>query len=195
MWYAVLIAAIILVDQVTKIIVAALSGVANTDFGGSKHVGTIIKGFIEIEYAENDQGMMGLARFISISPDVLNVIFICVTVAVLVGICIFLHFAKKRGKWINVTLSLVIAGAIGNLIDRCITTYVRDFIHVYIFGDAFPFIFNVSDMALVIGAVMLIIYVLFMGDDAVFRSKKSKEKRAEQKKAAETSANSGGENA
>ena len=122
--------------------------------------------------------------------------FLAITGIACAAMLYFLIKERKRLHFMmTFSIALLLSGAIGNLIDRCITTYVRDFIHVYIFGDAFPFIFNVADMALVIGAVMLIIYVLFMGDDAVFGSKKSKEKRAEQKKAAETSANSGGENA
>ena len=190
MWYGFLIVAVILLDQVTKICVAALSGVAapcgevGVAASQSQKIGSVVKGFIEIEYAENYNGMMGIfARFGNI-----NIAFIVVTVIILIGICIYLHFAKNRGKWINVTLSLVIAGAIGNLIDRLITQYVRDFIHVYLFGDIFPFIFNIADVSLVIGAIMLIIYVLFMGDEAVFRSKASKEKRKaarQAKKAAE----------
>ena len=66
-------------------------------------------------------------------------------------------------------------GAVGNLIDRIITEYVRDFIHIIIkIGgkEIFPYVFNVADVALVIGAIMLVIYILFIGKDAVFRRKK-----------------------
>ena len=149
----------------------------------------LINGILEFNYLENRGaafGMMQGGKWF----------FLAITGIACAAMLYFLIKERKRLHFMmTFSLALLLSGAIGNLIDRCITTYVRDFIHVYIFGDAFPFIFNVADMALVIGAIMLIIYVLFMGDDAVFRSKKSKEKRAEQKKAAETSANSGGENA
>lgn len=178
MWYAVIATILILADQLTKIYVAALSGIAAApgEIGiaasNGKSIGWLIKDFIGIEYCENHNGMMGLfARF----GDV-NLIFIITTIVIIVAISLFLLISKNRSKWLRTTLTFIIAGAIGNLIDRILTVYVRDFIHVYIFGDAFPFVFNVADAVLVVGAIMLIIYVLFMGNDAIFKSKKNKAK-------------------
>lgn len=195
MWYAVIATILILADQLTKIYVAALSGVAAApgEIGiaasNGKSIGWLVKDFIGIEYCENYNGMMGLfARF----GDV-NLIFIIVTIVIIVAISLFLLFSKNRSKWLRTTLTFIIAGAIGNLIDRVLTVYVRDFIHVYIFGDAFPFVFNVADAVLVVGAIMLIIYVLFMGDDAVFRS--SKKKTAKSDSLASATAESGEVNA
>ena len=73
------------------------------------------------------------------------------------------------------TLALILSGAIGNFIDRMTLTYVRDMIHVIIDfgkGEIFPYIFNVADMALVVGAIMLIVHLLFLDKDALFRSHK-----------------------
>lgn len=58
-------------------------------------------------------------------------------------------------------LSLVLGGAIGNLIDRARLGYVTDFFQVW-FGDwAFPS-FNVADAAITVGAAFLIIDALFL---------------------------------
>ena len=119
--------------------------------------------------------MMGIFAFLRGS----NVIFIVATFLVLAGIIAYMIISKNKSKWLNVSLMLVIGGAVGNLIDRIVTVYVRDFIHVIIkIGgkEVFPFIFNVADMALVVGAIMLIIYILFLGKDAVFPIKKKTEK-------------------
>ena len=112
--------------------------------------------------------------------------FLAITGIACAAMLYFLIKERKRLHFMmTFSLALLLSGAIGNLIDRCITTYVRDFIHVYIFGDAFPFIFNVADMALMIGAIMLVVHLLFLDKDAVFRSskKKKKEEGGEEEKA------------
>lgn len=55
---------------------------------------------------------------------------------------------------------LTFAGMAGNLIDRVMYGYVRDFIDVVIFNYNFP-IFNVADMAVVIGVILIIIEIVF----------------------------------
>jgi len=58
-------------------------------------------------------------------------------------------------------LSLVLGGAIGNLIDRARLGYVTDFIQVWFGSWAFPS-FNVADSAISVGAALLIIDALFL---------------------------------
>ena len=53
---------------------------------------------------------------------------------------------------------MVLSGAIGNLIDRIVFGYVRDFIGFNIFGYSFP-IFNVADMAITIGIGLVVLEV------------------------------------
>lgn len=62
-------------------------------------------------------------------------------------------------KMMRISLSLMIAGAAGNLIDRLFLNYVRDFLHFYPFGYDFP-VFNVADMCLTIGVCLLILQTL-----------------------------------
>ena len=171
MWYIVIFTAALILDQVTKIAVAAYSGVAG-EVVGSKHLFWLIKDFIEITYSENRNGAMGLFGGVKFR----QIGFIVATVIILGGIAAYLIFSKKKRKpWLNVTLSLITSGAIGNFIDRLTTVYVRDFIHVIIpIGknkDIFPYIFNVADMALVVGSIMLVVYLFFIDDDAIFKKK------------------------
>jgi len=66
-----------------------------------------------------------------------------------------------RSDWHNaLPLSLVIGGALGNLIDRLRFGQVTDFIDVY-WGDAHFPAFNVADSAITVGAVLLIWFGLF----------------------------------
>ena len=67
----------------------------------------------------------------------------------------------KRNGWLALALSLVLGGAIGNLLDRVNHGYVVDFILLHYSGWTFP-AFNIADMAITIGAIMLIIDSLFL---------------------------------
>jgi len=62
-------------------------------------------------------------------------------------------------------LALVMAGAIGNVIDRVLLGSVVDFIQVWIGGWPFPS-FNVADSAITVGAGFLIIDALFLSGGA-----------------------------
>jgi len=69
---------------------------------------------------------------------------------------------KGRG-WLAVALSLVVGGAIGNVIDRIWLGYVVDFLSVHYNDWYFP-AFNVADSAISVGAVILLIESL-LGED------------------------------
>ena len=178
MWYLVLFFFALLADQVTKLLVSYYAG-------GQANVTvlTLVDNFLEITYCENRDGMMGIFNNL-ISREY---IFLISTGAILLGLFIYLGVSKNRGKWRNTTMTLILAGAFGNLIDRIIHftdgAFVRDMIHVIIdIGgkEYFPYIFNVADMALVIGAIMLLLDLMFIDKDAIFRFKK-KDKKTEVK--------------
>ena len=88
--------------------------------------------------------------------------FIVLAVAVSGGILAWLWQSRRDGPFVLVAgLSLVLGGAVGNLIDRARLGYVTDFIQVW-FGDwAFPS-FNVADSAITVGAAFLIIDAVFL---------------------------------
>ncbi len=89
------------------------------------------------------------------------VFFVLIT---LVALAVFIYWAKdnafKTKPFYSIALVLLIAGTIGNFIDRVRFRYVIDFIDVYIFTYDFP-IFNVADMALTIGVALFAIDLVF----------------------------------
>nr|WP_263313573.1 signal peptidase II [Mammaliicoccus sp. Marseille-Q6498] len=91
-------------------------------------------------------------------------LFYIVTVVVLVILVMFFKNEGYGKPLIQLGLSLLIAGSIGNFIDRLFRGEVVDFVDTYIFGYNFP-IFNVADAALTIGVVVLIIVILFDGKE------------------------------
>ena len=73
----------------------------------------------------------------------------------------------------NVTFGFLIAGCVGNLFDRLVFGYVRDFIQ-FDFWKTFP-VFNFADVALVFGVVMFLIYLI------TYFTKQSKKQKVEDK--------------
>ncbi len=64
---------------------------------------------------------------------------------------------KDRQRWLPAALSLILGGAIGNVIDRLLWGHVIDFIQVYYGNWHFP-AFNLADSAITCGAVMLLLH-------------------------------------
>ena len=89
---------------------------------------------------------------------------ILVSIVMVIALLIFNHFVKNKNKFYCVGFGLVIGGALGNMIDRIMLSYVRDFIFLD-FWPTFP-TFNIADSCLCIGAVMLAIFILFMSAGA-----------------------------
>lgn len=85
-----------------------------------------------------------------------NAFFIALSFAAIAFISVLLI----RGKDGLIGLSLILAGAAGNLIDRLIYGYVRDFVDVAIGQYHWP-AFNVADSALSIGIAILLVTALF----------------------------------
>lgn len=84
--------------------------------------------------------------------------FYIVTIFVIVFLLYYLYTEAKDNKILGIILSIVLAGTIGNFIDRLIFQYVIDMIKVEFIN--FP-IFNVADMFLTVGVVVLMIYTIY----------------------------------
>jgi signal peptidase II len=63
---------------------------------------------------------------------------------------------QSRDRWIHVAGALVLGGAVGNFGDRLLNGGVTDFIYVHFF----PYIFNVADIFISIGGVLLVARML-----------------------------------
>lgn len=85
-------------------------------------------------------------------------LFYVATVAVVAVIIYMIQTQLEGSRWYGTALGLILGGAIGNFIDRLLEGAVVDFIDVYIFTYNFP-IFNVADISLVTGVIMVIIHV------------------------------------
>ena len=76
--------------------------------------------------------------------------------AVSVGLIVWLWRLKPGDSWLAAALALILAGAVGNLIDRAWLGQVIDFIQVYYDRWYFP-VFNIADISINIGAALLVV--------------------------------------
>jgi signal peptidase II len=83
-----------------------------------------------------------------------------IALGVSVGLVVWLRGTERKEWRIAVPLTLIIGGAIGNVIDRLRLGYVIDFIDVY-YGESHWPAFNIADSAISVGAVGLILISLF----------------------------------
>jgi len=144
MLFFIIIAAVLIVaDQLVKAWI-----VANIALGESV---SLVKNFFSLTYYQNTgaawsmlEGQMGFFTIVTI---------------IAVGVCGYLLYKNRHGaKLYSLGLSLVLAGALGNFIDRVRLGYVVDMFQTDFVS--FP-IFNVADSCLVIGVILIFIYILF----------------------------------
>jgi signal peptidase II len=160
-FYFFLILLILLADQSTKIIISnTIASPTNNKIEGSeKKVDKIvvIPGFFDLIHIHNRGAIFGFFSQ-SEKPSV----YIVLTVASLLALVLVVYYFFKTPsseKAMKISLSLILGGALGNLIDRVIRGYVIDFADFYVGRLHWP-AFNVADSCITIGALLLIFVLL-----------------------------------
>lgn len=135
----------VILDRVTKI------WALNRLYSGKEIV--VIKDFFSFAYLENRGAAFGILQN--------KIIFlVIITLVVIIGIVYFLIKYKPKSKVLRISLALIISGALGNLIDRVFYNFVVDFILLH-YKDVYYYpTFNVADMLVVVGTILLAIYLI-----------------------------------
>lgn len=134
-------------DQVSKHIVAT-----------SVEVGElipIIDKFFYITYHTNTGAAWGIMQ---------GKLYILIPITITFSIAMIYILFKTKDKLLKLALALVLGGALGNLIDRVIKGGVTDFLDFYFGSYNFP-TFNVADIFIVIGTILLGIYIIVYGKE------------------------------
>ena len=153
---AAVIAVVLVIDLLTKALIENLAMERMPEGGTQCQLTTVIEGFFYITYIRNT----GAAWSIGGGSDVFMTVVIVLTfVAVAVILAVIYFPDKRKNLYFVVGLALIAGGAVGNLVDRLMLGYVRDFLDFYPFGYNFP-VFNVADMSLVVGVIMTVICIL-----------------------------------
>ena len=130
----------------------------------------LIEGVFELAYVENRGAAFGMLQN-------QRIFFLVLTVVALVAL-VYLYSkipAEKKFYPLSVTVIFLIAGAVGNMIDRTLNGYVIDFLYFKLID--FP-VFNVADIYVTVSCFVLIFLLLFFYKeedlDRIFPSKKKR---------------------
>lgn len=133
----------ILLDQLTKLLVSSRMELGQTI--------PLIRDVLHITYIQNRGaafGMLADNRWV----------FLIVSSVTIVAIALFLFLAKPKNTLLLVSLSMILSGGIGNMIDRLALGYVVDMIDFRLINFA---VFNGADSFVCVGAGLLFLAVLF----------------------------------
>jgi len=147
MLYSILAVLLVIIDQVTKYLTRA-------HIAPGEHI-PFIPRLLDLTYVQNTGAAWSILRqhtwLLTVISAVL-VLFIC-----------WLVIKKFFTNWVGRTCAmLILAGGVGNLIDRVAFGYVTDMLET-VFME-FP-VFNVADCCITVGVVLLFIYVIFFVKD------------------------------
>lgn len=153
MIYVIITALVYLLDQITKTVFFEKNGIV------------LIKNVLSINYCANSGAAYGLLKDAKIG----QALFTVLTVIFLVLIIVFYLKSNRKHPFLHTSLAFIIGGTLGNFVDRLSLKYVRDFIELNNFLNIKLFNFlnftcNVADIFLCVGAVMVVIYILFLAD-------------------------------
>ncbi len=136
-------AAILILDQATKLYI-------DSRFALYESV-TVIQNFFAITYVRNKGAAFGI-----LADSAYRVpFFIAVAALAAIGILWYLHRLREDQRLLHGALTLVFAGAVGNLIDRIRLGEVIDFIDVHWYQHHWP-AFNVADSAITVGVTLML---------------------------------------
>jgi len=144
--------AVVTLDQITKYLVTQFIPL-HTEVG-------FIPWFINLTHVENEGASFGMfsdSRWV----------FMLLSAVAIIGIIIFLLLNKKRHTLLTIGLAFILGGGIGNMIDRIFRYTVVDFFEFTFVEFA---IFNVADMFITFGAIILGVYLIFY--DRTFNASK-----------------------
>jgi signal peptidase II len=113
----------------------------------------VIPGFFNITRIHNRGAIFG-----AFNQSNNQVVFIALTAASLLalGLVVFYFFkTPPSDRLVKISLALIMAGALGNLLDRLTRGFVIDFLDVYVRNAHWPF-FNVADSCISVGAVLML---------------------------------------
>ncbi len=141
---------VVIFDQITKAVVQNTLPLY--------HSISVIPGFFSITHIRNPGGAFGLMA--SQSSSLRKLLFILLSSLAICLICYFYKNTPKKYSMLATGFSLILGGAVGNLIDRIRFGEVVDFLDFYIGNYHWP-AFNVADSAISVGIAIFLFHLLF----------------------------------
>ncbi len=137
---------LIMIDQFSK-------GAVQTNMTWGQSI-PVIDGFFSFTFVKNTGSAFGFLA--GAHETVRQIMFLLLPVIFCGWIFVILVKTLKGPFYVSLAYALILAGAVGNLIDRFSLGYVVDFLHFYAFDYHF-YVFNVADSCITVAAGLLII--------------------------------------
>ncbi len=133
----------LIIDFLTKLFISS-----KLSLGQSK---TIINNFFSLTLVHNKGAAWGL---------LFNKVSLLLVISV-IFLVLFIYMIEKNElkKYEEISYGLIIAGVVGNMIDRLFRGYVIDFLDFNIFGYNYP-VFNIADTLIVTGVIIVIVFYI-----------------------------------
>jgi len=148
-------AAVLAIDQATKALVRARL----PEFDSV----TVIPSLVDFTHVENKGVAFGYLNDTALPFK--GGLTAALAVVALIGIGLYARHIRREERMARIGLSLILGGAVGNLIDRLRVGYVDDFVDVYFRGWHF-WAFNVADASITIGAILVFLDLLLVARHA-----------------------------
>ena len=145
----------VVLDQLTKAAVDALLPLYETR--------TVIPNVVDLVHVRNAGVAFGLMN--NFEHPWKSVLTTGLALLALASIAYYARHVRPEERYARLGLSLILGGAIGNLVDRLRQGFVIDFVDVYWGGWHF-WAFNVADAAITVGAILVFIDLLFINPHA-----------------------------
>lgn len=146
-----LIAFNIAIDQISKVI-------ARANIDPTERI-NVIGDFFILMNVENAGAFLGMGS--TMNPT-LKLIFLLVVPVVVLGYLIYYIIKNKElDKWSTIALACIAGGGIANVFDRIVYGSVTDFFYLHINDTLKTGIFNVADMSVTFGMIVLLFSALF----------------------------------
>jgi len=145
-------AGIVAVDQITKALVRAYVPLYDSM--------PVVSGILNLTHVRNSGTAFGFLNAVDFPYK--SAILALVATAALIGIAVYSARGSSDGRVTRLGLAMILAGAVGNLIDRLVFGSVVDFVDV-VFGSWHFWAFNVADSAITLGVIAMMIDMMGTG--------------------------------
>ena len=149
MYFYLISVAIVLLDQLSKLLVVR-----------SMHLGQgipVLPGFFDLTFVLNPGAAFSL--FATLPEWIRNPFFVLISIAAAILIVVYRSRYVRENRLASASLSLILGGAIGNLVDRLRYGVVVDFLDAHVADYHWP-VFNLADSAISVGVTLLLLEML-----------------------------------
>ena len=121
----------------------------------------IIDNFIKFDYVENQGAVYGIGQG-------KQIVFILIAIFVVISIIWFVLHINHKHKVIFYSMAFLLAGTVGNCLDRIFNGYVVDFISI----KNFP-VFNLADVFIVCSIIIIVVNLFFTKEENIIKRKET----------------------